>query len=89
MLRALNYFKSIFNGIIMIILDISTSYDFCGLNCQKGKGIKIYRYFETSFSCFGLFGVWGVIGLISMYLIETILNAVSAFGRLGLLVHVS
>ena len=37
MLRALTYFESIFNEIIMIILDVGTWYDFCGLDCQKGK----------------------------------------------------
>ena len=29
---------------------------------KKGKK-KIYRYFETYFSCFGPFGVWGVIAI--------------------------
>ena len=37
MLRALTYSESIFNGIIMIIFDVGTWYDFCGLNCQKGR----------------------------------------------------
>ena len=41
----------------MLILDVGTEYDLCGLDCQKGK---IYKYFETIFSCFGPFGVWGV-----------------------------
>ena len=59
MLRALTYFESIFNRIIMIILDVGTRYDLCGLDCQKGKK-KIYRYFEMSFSYIGPFGVWGV-----------------------------
>ena len=40
MLRTLTYFESIFNEIIMIILDISTWYNFCGLDCQKGKRIN-------------------------------------------------
>ena len=40
MLRALIYFESIFNEIIMIILDISTWYKFCGFDCQKGKRTK-------------------------------------------------
>ena len=57
MLRVLTYFKGIINGIIMIIIYIGTWYDLCGLDCQKGK---IYKYFETSFSCFGPFGVWDV-----------------------------
>ena len=61
MLRALTYFKSIFNEIIMIILNVGTWYDFCGLVCQKWK---IYRYFEMSFSCFRPFGVWGVIVMV-------------------------
>ena len=33
MLRALNYFENIFNGIIMKILDVGTRYDLCGLEC--------------------------------------------------------
>ena len=41
----------------MIILDVGVGCDLCGLDCQKE--IKIYRYFEMSFSCFGLFRVWG------------------------------
>ena len=57
MLRALIYFESIFNEIIMIIFDVGTWYDFCGLNCQKGN---IYKHFETSFSCFVPFEVWSV-----------------------------
>ena len=61
MLRALTYSESIFNGLLMIILDIRTWYNFCGLDCQKGKKEKkIYRYFEMSFLCFGPFGVWGM-----------------------------
>ena len=35
MLRVLTYFESIFNVIIMIILDIGIGYDLCGLDCQK------------------------------------------------------
>ena len=61
MLKALTYLENIFNGIIMIILDVGIGYDLCGLDCQKGKKKKkIYKYFEMSFSCFGLLGVWGV-----------------------------
>ena len=66
MLRVLTYSESIFNGIIMIILDIRTWYNFYELDCQKGKKekikikIKIYWYFEMSFSCFGPFGIWGM-----------------------------
>ena len=56
----MTYFESIFNGIIMIILDVGTWYDLCGLNCQKGKKKKNLQVLETSFSCFGPFGVWGV-----------------------------
>ena len=37
MLRALSYSESIFNGIIMIILDVGIGYDLCGLDCQKKK----------------------------------------------------
>ena len=44
----------------MIILDIGTGYDLCGLDSQKGEKKKIYRYFEMSFSCFGPFRVWSV-----------------------------
>ena len=53
----MTYFENIFNEIIIIIFDVGTWYDFYGLDCQKGK---IYRYFETSFSCFGPFefGAW-------------------------------
>ena len=63
MLKVLTYSEIIFNGIIMIILDVGTGYDLCGLDGQKGK--KIYRYFEMSFSCFGPFGVWGVTVMVS------------------------
>ena len=38
--HTLTYSESIFNGIIMIILDIRTWYNFYGLNCQKGKKKK-------------------------------------------------
>ena len=42
MLRALTYFDGIFNGIIMVILDVGTWYDFCGLDCQKGiKNLQV------------------------------------------------
>ena len=37
MLRALNYFESIFDGIIMKILDVSTRYDLCGLECYNNN----------------------------------------------------
>ena len=37
MLRALIYSESIFNGIIMIILDVGIGYDLCGSDCQKKK----------------------------------------------------
>ena len=39
--RALTYFRSIFNEIIMIILDISTWYDLFGLYCSKGKNLQV------------------------------------------------
>ena len=54
---ALTNSESIFNGIIMIILDVGIGYDLCGLDFKKKKN---YKYFEMSFSCFGLFGVWGM-----------------------------
>ena len=38
----------------MLILDVGTEYDLCGLDCQKGK---IYKYFKMSFSCFGPFEI--------------------------------
>ena len=57
--RALTYSESIFNEIIMIILNVGIGYDLCGLDCQKKKK-KIYMYFKMSFSFFGSFGVWGV-----------------------------
>ena len=40
-------FGSIFNEIIMKILDVDTWYELFGLNCQKGK---IYRYLWVVFS---------------------------------------
>ena len=40
MLRALTYSESIFNGIIMIILEVGIRYDLCGLDCQKKKKKK-------------------------------------------------
>ena len=67
MLRALTYFESIFNGIIMIILDVGTWYDLYGLNCQKGKKKKkkIYKYLRhLSHALDPLgFGAWQAISL--------------------------
>ena len=59
MLRALTYFENIFNGIIMIILDISTWYDFCGLDCQKGekKSTGTLRHLSHALDPLG-FGAW-------------------------------
>ena len=37
MLRALTYSENTFNEINMIILDVGTGYDLCGLDCQKGQ----------------------------------------------------
>ena len=50
----------------------------------NAKGTTLFSY-----STVNLIGQMCPFGLISTYLIETILNAVSAFGRLGQLVHVS
>ena len=58
---ALTYFKSIFNGIIMIILDVGTWYDFIWI--ELSKGTKSTGTFEMSFSRFGPFRVWGVTNL--------------------------
>ena len=61
MLRVLTYSQSIFNGIIMIILDIRTWYNFCGLGCQKGKKEKkstgTLRCLSHASDLLG-FGVW-------------------------------
>ena len=43
----------------MIILDVGTSYNLFGLNCQKVGG-ESTSTFKMSFSRFGLFRVWGV-----------------------------
>ena len=53
--RALIYFGSMFNKIIMIILDVSTWYDLIGLNCQKRK---IYRFLWDVFLM-----LWILLGL--------------------------
>ena len=37
MLRVLTYSESIFNGIIMIILDVDIGYDLCGFDYLKKK----------------------------------------------------
>ena len=37
MLRALTYSESVFNEIIIIILDVGIGYDLCGFDCQKKK----------------------------------------------------
>ena len=58
MLRALTYSKSIFNGIIMIILDIRTWYNFCGLDCQKGKKEKNLQVLWDVFLM--LWTIWGL-----------------------------
>ena len=58
MLRALTYFESIFNGIIMIILDVGTWYDLCGLDCQKKeKSTGTLRRLSLTLDLLG-FGVW-------------------------------
>ena len=62
MLRALTYFESIFNGIIMIILDVGTWYDCCGLNCQKGRKKKstgTLRHISHALDPLG-FGAWHI-----------------------------
>ena len=58
MLRALTYSECIFNGIIMIILDVGIGYDLCGLNCQKKKkSIGILRCLPHALDPLG-FGAW-------------------------------
>ena len=59
MLRALTYSESIFNGIIMIILDVGIRYDLCGLDCQKEgkKSTGTLRLFSHVLDPLG-FGVW-------------------------------
>ena len=56
--RALTYFGSIFNGIIRIILDVGTCYDFIWIELPKGT--KSRGTFEIFFSYFGPFRVWGM-----------------------------
>ena len=53
--RTLTYFGSIFNKIIMKILDVGTWYELFGLNCQKEK---IYRYLWVVFLI-----LWTLLGL--------------------------
>ena len=70
MLRALTYFESIFNGIIMIILDVGTWYDSCGLDCQKGKKKKkkstgTFKRLSHALDPLG-FGVWHYYCLFSL-----------------------
>ena len=55
--RALTYFGSIFNEIIMNILDVGTWYGLFGLICQKGK---IYRYLWIVFLMLWTLCVWSV-----------------------------
>ena len=55
MYRTLTYFGSIFNGIIIIILDVGTWYDLFELNRQKGKN---YSYFWDVF--FTLWILWSL-----------------------------
>ena len=61
MLRALTYSESIFNETIMIILNIVTVYDLCGLDGQKGKKKKkstgTLRCFSHALDPLG-FGAW-------------------------------
>ena len=60
MLGALTYFESIFNGIIMIIIDVGTWYYFCGFDCQKGKKKKFtgtLRHISHALDPLG-FGAW-------------------------------
>ena len=40
LLRVLTYSESIFNRIIMIILDVGIGYDLCGLDCQRKEKKK-------------------------------------------------
>ena len=57
--RALIYFGSIFNGIIMKILDVSIWYNLVGLNCQKGgENLQVLlRCLSHALNPFG-FGAW-------------------------------
>ena len=59
MYRALTYFGSTFNGIVMIILDVGTWYNLFGLNCQKGGGdlLVLLRCPSHALDSFG-FGAW-------------------------------
>ena len=58
--KTLTYFGSIFNGIIMIILDVGTCYDFIWIELSKGtKSTGTFEIFFF-FSFFGPFWVWGV-----------------------------
>ena len=55
--RGLTYFGSIFNEIIIYILDVGTRYGLFGLICQKGK---IYRYLWIVFLMLWTLWVWSV-----------------------------
>jgi len=57
LLRALTYSESIFNGIIMIILDVGIGYDLCGLDCQKKKSIGTLRCLSHALDPLE-FGAW-------------------------------
>ena len=57
MIRTLTYFESIFNGIIMIILDVGTWYDLCRLNCQKEKSTGTLRRLSYALDPLG-FEAW-------------------------------
>ena len=57
MLRVLTYSESIFNGIIMIILDVGIGYDLCGLDCQKKKSTGTLRCLSHALDPLG-FRAW-------------------------------
>ena len=59
MLRVLTYSESIFNGIIMIILDVDIGYDLCGLDYlnKKKKSTGTLRCLSHALDPLG-FGAW-------------------------------
>ena len=59
MLRALTYSESIFNEIIMIILDVRIGYELCGLDCQRKE--KKNKNLQVLWDVFLMFWtLWGL-----------------------------
>ena len=82
--RVLIYFGNIFNGIIMIILDVVLDMIYLDRIVKNEKSIGI---FEMFFSCFGPFRVWSMTPIIIANVLKKCMyfNMFSYFREIGLI----